>query len=157
MLKVMAYLSRVITKPPSLSKWCILFIHPYTNSVLNTSKLFLTCSICYWIKIILLDWWKDNCIASLHTYALFSPSLFESSPVHRNPSSSSELHPAAKVPWNTCMLLITAFHLECLFLEKLINPSLMLLTLLNVVQHSKHNINQGAKQYDTAPQRGRNS
>lgn len=100
---------------------------------------------------------KDNCIASLHIYAWFSPSSFENSPVHRNPSSSSELHPAAKVPWNTCILLITAFHLECLFLEKLINPSLMLLTLFNVVQHSKHNINQGAKQYDTAPQRGRNS
>lgn len=100
---------------------------------------------------------KDNCIASLHIHAWFSPSSFENSPVHRNPSSSSELHPAAKVPWNTCILLITAFHLECLFLEKLINPSLMLLTLFNVVQHSKHNINQGAKQYDTAPQRGRNS
>lgn len=102
---------------------------------------------------------KEDCIASLPMYEwmFFSqliwkqPSSQESFKLFRTSSSCKGALEHVHAPDYSILSWMS-------LLEKLINPSLIILfTLLHVVQHSQRNINQGAKQYDTAPQQGRKS
>lgn len=128
-------------------------------------KVFLTFSIRYSIKIILLGWWKwssKRMTAQPHSTCMngFLPAHLKAFKWFKRSQESFKLFrtsPSCKGTLEHVHARDYSISSWMSLLEKLINPSLMLFTLPNVVQHSKQNTHRGAKQYDRVPQRGRNS
>lgn len=133
---------RVDASSSSLSNWCMLLRHPYTNSALNTTQIISQVFNLLFNNFIMLlkvkfKRWLDDCTASLHMCMnIFLPAHVKTALTTGIFQALQNFIQLQRWSW-TCVCLLLQRFIFCVWL-KLVNPSLVLHALLNAVQPSKH-------------------